>query len=1100
MSFALGLVGAVAGAIVAWWALGKYSRMFWENLDHKKRYKRIQLSVGNRGERYDQTFRDSIGEKDMDNKPIPGEGNFPPPFAVADILVSTYQKHNQGSLEEFLKVVVKEETEEQISVPFYRVRDIKERYESFCFANDYHEEVIRNKKEMFLKYGFELRTMSDSTTEAFKHIRRKTEQEIRDEPEVRQIPGEDSLSFFVRAKFTKTAFDHDIVFLNTFMEEYDLFCKRSKKLLKIVPCTKRAMVTLGFDFERLTVNIVRSTDGSKKLDMAIADELIYKPNLEPMPTMWYFYDIMAILVHLTWIGVLLFPIVASLVFQQHMHASMSTQPQDRFLTFQDVRYRPWRILDKQEHFEIWTIVMIAINVVILILSLIELLCYYTTRDIPFQLDKIITQTNMCHTITQNIFYVLIYFVAALCSGYVIIGLCWCILGAVLNPEIFLPYAAAAATFISFILLKIKNAVNNWESILREITEIMTARMNFMLHEMLDRVIGKIKFDGAKEMIGEAGSMGAALASGRYMYALQKTPLGDVMDGLGLDPEMIIAIANGDPAAIGLIAEKFGIDKVIVEALSAAVTQDLDALAECIPKLSAIPGIDIDPEVAKTFVMLAWNPSEVNIRTSVKTAVIQFTRIMNNKLSLGLEIENLDAPRAQPGRSSHRMQSLLGSSDTSSIVANQQAAAAEPPALVNRNSVGGMAQQAATGAAQQLNINPRVIDALVSMASGDISYLRDILFEFENGGYIPKHTCKIFDFLKCLNSFDHEFVQNLLDLLHAFCSQLEKPFTTGLGCLVSDKFHGYVQRTKVRKGNYKAKWPEIDELLNMLGIQDEAIIVKVIMCLTRNSRQTLQRFIPGLVRYLNRRLSWNLNPNHVKSIFTMVNGVKLNITKLTSRWDVDASAIHFFPSMMLCPFEKQNILQHMGQNFHQSKLSNSVAKHLDHVRSMTPSHPIFEEDPLLDFPLGDGIGPPINSSEYKKTEEDEEEKQNVKPPSRELSMIQEQEESSLISPQNATALISPLNATAPTRDIGDAMKVLDLDMIAPERRISKGFTFDLGTARQMAKVEESPSVKILKHSIRPTSRSMSWLAKRFKLQETIVMGIFITIRRAYREHN
>ena len=44
-----------------------------------------------------------------------------------------------------------------------------------------------------------------------------------------------------------------------------------------------------------------------------------------------------------------------------------------------------------------------------------------------------------------------------------------------------------------------------------------------------------------------------------------------MDGLGLDPEMIIAIANGDPAAIGMIAEKFGIDKVIVDALSAAVT-------------------------------------------------------------------------------------------------------------------------------------------------------------------------------------------------------------------------------------------------------------------------------------------------------------------------------------------------------------------------------------------------------------------------------------------------------------------------------------------------------------------------------------------------
>ena len=41
----------------------------------------------------------------------------------------------------------------------------------------------------------------------------------------------------------------------------------------------------------------------------------------------------------------------------------------------------------------------------------------------------------------------------------------------------------------------------------------------MLHAMLDRVIGKIKFDGAKEIVGEVGTIGAALASGRYMHAL-----------------------------------------------------------------------------------------------------------------------------------------------------------------------------------------------------------------------------------------------------------------------------------------------------------------------------------------------------------------------------------------------------------------------------------------------------------------------------------------------------------------------------------------------------------------------------------------------------
>ena len=59
---------------------------------------------------------------------------------------------------EFLKVVVKKETEEQLSVPIYRVRDLKERYESFCFANDFSEQVIRKQKAVFLKFGFELKT------------------------------------------------------------------------------------------------------------------------------------------------------------------------------------------------------------------------------------------------------------------------------------------------------------------------------------------------------------------------------------------------------------------------------------------------------------------------------------------------------------------------------------------------------------------------------------------------------------------------------------------------------------------------------------------------------------------------------------------------------------------------------------------------------------------------------------------------------------------------------------------------------------------------------------------------------------------------------
>ena len=77
-----------------------------------------------------------------------------------------------------------------------------------------------------------------------------------------------------------------------------------------------------------------------------------------------------------------------------------------------------------------------------------------------------------------------------------------------------------------------------------------------------------------------------------MYALQQTGLAENLENLDLDPTMVIAIASGDPAAVGMIAEKFEIDPIVVEALTAAVTQDLEAIKKCIPKLAKIPGIDI----------------------------------------------------------------------------------------------------------------------------------------------------------------------------------------------------------------------------------------------------------------------------------------------------------------------------------------------------------------------------------------------------------------------------------------------------------------------------------------------------------------------------
>jgi hypothetical protein len=37
--------------------------------------------------------------------------------------------------------------------------------------------------------------------------------------------------------------------------------------------------------------------------------------------------------------------------------------------------------------------------------------------------------------------------------YIVLGLVWCILGAILNPTYFLPYATGAATFVTVMMAK-----------------------------------------------------------------------------------------------------------------------------------------------------------------------------------------------------------------------------------------------------------------------------------------------------------------------------------------------------------------------------------------------------------------------------------------------------------------------------------------------------------------------------------------------------------------------------------------------------------------------------------------------------------------------
>jgi len=82
-----------------------------------------------------------------------------------------------------------------------------------------------------------------------------------------------------------------------------------------------------------------------------------------------------------------------------------------------------------------------------ITGLIELICYYATgaRDT----GKYVVSRTWQRIISTYSFWAMIILFVGIYTAYLSMILVWCILGAVLNPQKFLPFATGAVVIIGF---------------------------------------------------------------------------------------------------------------------------------------------------------------------------------------------------------------------------------------------------------------------------------------------------------------------------------------------------------------------------------------------------------------------------------------------------------------------------------------------------------------------------------------------------------------------------------------------------------------------------------------------------------------------------
>ncbi|CAG9334001.1 unnamed protein product [Blepharisma stoltei] len=685
ISLFLGFVCGLGGAFGFYIFLKNLADIVWRKLEHKRRFLVLRNTVETRI-RDNRSAKEILNELDEDDEEndennennenekeevegnegkeeedqVPGEGCLLPPYAIPDILITQSSQSNADSLSLFLQKVVKEVPEgEEVPIQTLKLVDVKSKYEEFCFAKGYVEKNLKENKEKFTDLEMEFFTVNDTSTEVFRKIFFKNRKELIELGKPAQMPNEDSLSFFVRSRCNLSPFNADVIYVKDFQSEYEKFC-RAEQVTDAVPITKRAMGAMGSIFERLQITHLKA-GGRYRIDLSA---FVYKEgdkDVSPLGKCWYCADCCVAILHVILCVWIVLPLSLTPLLTETKHAETSARNPDYILTKIDMKSAWYLMPSKFEYLETILWVMLIVSAILLVISIVELYTYYIYQVFPARADTLLAGITGYRKLSQFAHYFALLFIAGIIVMLFVNALMWFILGAVLNPDIFLPYCAGAATLIAFCLAQVK---------------IIT----FMTSEIFKRVKTSVKekLNGNVSATLESACAGLALSQvqtstisreNRTLQVFSKTPLGGIAKSLDINHKLATALAQGDESAIKEIAIEFGIHPLIMAAIVAVIQKDNNKLLGITEQLAAIPAINISPDIAKMIVKVSLKQSDLNIRSSVKMATVQFVK-MKKELLADKEIDgyNID-PRiiealvAMSRGSTERMLTWISTSET-----------------------------------------------------------------------------------------------------------------------------------------------------------------------------------------------------------------------------------------------------------------------------------------------------------------------------------------------------------------------------------------------------------------------------------------------------
>ena len=671
ISILLGFIIGIIAMVVFLVALEKLLEYYLSKSNHVAKYAgRLKGEVEeNFNIKYGQVADKRMQEKDKDEKTqnslISILFRLPPQFMIIDIIVKEIRLAVISSAEVFFANLFVEMKPDDIDdfEPML-LSDIKDVYEQYCFLKQYAEEDLlqpANLKRVQAK-GFIFERKGKEAVMLLKIKWYSPGEEF--EAAKSAPPSSDnttSLEIFIQAKINKTQFEQDKIDFDLFQKKYEEFCEE-KRLTKVIITRAQLHDAFAIDSENSIPYYLRGLQerGQGRKTYKVDLESIRKKNLkviggevklaknsqgaeeklddkgEEAGYLSFIFDALAVILHFIWLAILGGIVIVLPLFIDLEISRYEISDYRYSLRYEDLLYAPWYIVNKFKYLSVWTFVCVGVACVYLIFGLIDLLIYYFTLTFPTASLRSIkrSQAGSIVKVFQIIEWFYIWIVISLAFMYLAIVGVWSILGAILNPDIYLAYGASVVTFITF-------AAN-------KITEFK--KMNFMgieaLQEMLFSKLQSFFNDIMKKVLTQAGfavdiKPGQNIVTSvldRAENAVRASPIGKSIVALGIDPKTVVEGLQGNEDALIAIGEKQGIPKNVMRLALAMVKGPKVKIIKCIQDLALSPEIQIDPAMIQLAIDIITNSSEKNIPVLISQASKIFFELLYQQVSKNLNEE------------------------------------------------------------------------------------------------------------------------------------------------------------------------------------------------------------------------------------------------------------------------------------------------------------------------------------------------------------------------------------------------------------------------------------------------------------------------------